>query len=249
MIIKNFFKAILYTPLFNLLVFFTWLVPGHSVGWAIVLLTFLVRAILWVPNSKALESQLYLRSHQTQLNDLIAKYPDPKERSTAQMAYYKEHGINPLAGCLPLLIQLPILIVLYRVFIAGIHDIRPDLLYSFTPHLSTVNAHFLGINLANKDRIFLPIIAALLQFVQTRYNQKMMPAPAPTGDTPDVSTMMTKQMTFLFPAMTYFIGSTLPAGLSLYWATTTLFQLGQQYYTIKTFKPSGPRVEVTVRKK
>jgi len=243
---KAFFKAILYTPLFNLLVFFSWLVPGHSVGWAIVLLTVLVRIILWVPNGKALKSQLYMRSHQDQIKAITDKYTDPKERSTAQMAYYKEHGINPLAGCLPMLIQLPILIILYRVFLAGIHDIRPDLLYSFTPHLTSVNAHFFGIDLATKDRFFLPIIAALLQFAQTRYNQKLMPVAA---DPKDVSSVMTKQMMLLFPAMTYFIGSTLPAGLSLYWATTTIFQLGQQYYTTKTFKTTDKRVEVTVRKK
>jgi len=243
---KAFFKAILYTPLFNLLVFFSWLVPGHSVGFAIIFLTLLVRLVLWVPNAKAMRAQLYMRSHQDQVKALTEKYPDPKERSTAQMAYYKEHGINPLAGCLPLLIQLPILIILYRVFIAGIHDIRPDLLYSFTPHLATVNAHFLGINLANKDRFFLPIVAGLLQLVQTRYNQRLMPVSPDAGD---VSSMMTKQMMFLFPAMTYFIGSTLPAGLSLYWATTTLFQLGQQVYITKTYQPTSQRVEVTVRKK
>lgn len=244
---KAFFKAILYTPLFNLLVFFSWLVPGHSVGWAIIFLTVLVRIILWVPNSKALKSQLYMRSHQDELKKLNDQYENPQERAQAQMAYYKKHGINPMAGCLPMLIQLPILIILYRVFITGIHDIRPDLLYSFTPHLNTVNAHFLWINLVEKDRFFLPVIAALLQFAQTRYNQKLMPVS--TGKN-DPAAMMTKQMMYLFPAMTYFIGSTLPAGLSLYWATTTLFQIGQQAYTTKNFVAKSPKgVEVTVRKK
>jgi YidC/Oxa1 family membrane protein insertase len=244
---KAFLKAILYTPLFNLLVFFSWLVPGHSVGWAIILLTILVRIILWVPNSKALKSQLYMRSHQDELKKLNDRYENPQERAQAQMAYYKEHGINPMAGCLPMLIQLPILIILYRVFITGIHDIRPDLLYSFTPHLNTVNAHFLWIDLVQKDRFFLPVIAALLQFAQTRYNQKLMPVS--TGKN-DPASMMTKQMMYLFPAMTYFIGSTLPAGLSLYWATTTLFQIAQQAYTTKNFVAKSPKgVEVTVRKK
>ena len=106
---KAFLKAILYTPLFNLLVFFSWLVPGHSVGWAIILLTIVVRVILWVPNGKALKSQLYMRSHQDELKKLNERYDNPQERAKAQMAYYKEHGINPLAGCLPMLIQLPIL--------------------------------------------------------------------------------------------------------------------------------------------
>src|SRR3989344_8499069 len=175
---KAFLKAILYTPLFNLLVFFSWLVPGHSVGWAIILLTILVRIILWVPNGKALKSQLYMSSHQDELKKLNERYDNPQDRAKAQMAYYKEHGINPIAGCLPMLIQLPILYALYLVFMVGLHDIRPDLLYSFTPHLDTVNSQFLGIDLAGKDRFILPVIAALLQFAQTRYNQKLMPIPS-----------------------------------------------------------------------
>ena len=244
---KAFFKAVLYTPLFNLLVFFSWLVPGHSVGWAIILLTILVRIILWLPNSKALKSQLYMRSHQDELKKLNELYANPQERAKAQMTYYKEHGINPMAGCLPILIQLPILYILYLVFMAGLHDIRPDLLYSFTPHLDTVNARFFGIDLATKDRFFLPVITALLQYAQTRYNQKLMPLPT---DKNDPAAMMTKQMMYLFPAITYFIGSTLPAGLSLYWATTTLFQIGQQAYVTKKFVAEpAKRVEVTVRKK
>ena len=244
---KELLKTILYTPLFNLLVFFSWLVPGHSVGWAIILLTIVVRIILWAPNKKALKSQLYMRSHQDELKKITEKYDNPQERAQAQMAYYKAHGINPMAGCLPMLIQLPILYVLYLVFMAGLRDIRPDLLYSFTPHLDTVNAHFLGINLAGKDRFFLPVVAALLQYVQTRYSYKIMPVSTAKNDP---SAMMTKQMMYLFPAMTYFIGSTLPAGLSLYWATTTLFQIGQQVYTTKNFvaKPAKG-IEITVRKK
>ena len=221
--------------------------PGHSVGWAIILLTVAVRILLWAPNSKALKSQLYMRSHQEELKKLNERYDNPQERAKAQMAYYKQHGINPMAGCLPMLIQLPILYILYLVFIAGLHDVRPDLLYSFTPHPDIVNAHFFGIDLAGKDRFFLPVVAALLQFVQTRYNQKLMPLPSGKNDP---AAMMTKQMMYLFPAMTYFIGSTLPAGLSLYWATATLFQIGQQHYVTKKFDATVPkRVEVTVRKK
>jgi len=243
---KAFFKAILYTPLFNLLVFLSWLVPGHSVGWAIILITIIVRIALWIPNSKALKSQLYIREHQAELKTVTDKYTDPQEKAKAQMAFYKEKGINPLSGCLPILIQLPILIILYRVFITGLGDIRPDLLYSFTPHLDVVNAHFLGLNLADKDRFFLPVIAAILQFVQAKMSQQMMPV---NNNPKDPGAMMTKQMLYIFPAMTYFIGSTLPAGLSLYWATTTLFQVGQQYWVMKKTPLTSKKVAVTVRKK
>src|SRR5688572_19626042 len=100
--IKEFFKTILYQPLFNLLVFFAWLVPGHSIGWAIILLTLLVKLILWVPQAKALRSPLQMRAHQDDLRALQEKHKNDRAGlAQAQMAFYKEKGINPLAGCLP----------------------------------------------------------------------------------------------------------------------------------------------------
>lgn len=243
---KEFFKVILYQPLFNLLVFFAYLVPGHSVGWAIIMLTLLVRLVLWVPNAKAIKAPLLLRQYQPELNELQEKIKDPQERARAQMAFYKEKGINPLSGCLPLLIQLPVLLILYQVFITGLRDIRPDLLYSFTPHMDSINSHFLGIDLAKPDKIFLPLLAAVLQFFQVKFSQQTAPAPVNKNDP---AAMMGKQMLYIFPAMTYFIGSTLPAGLSLYWATTTAVQAYQQYIITKNFKLPDKRVEVKVRKK
>lgn len=243
---KAFFKAILYTPLFNLLVFLSWLVPGHSIGWAIILLTVIVRILLWAPNAKALNSQLYIRQHADELKALTDKIKDPQEKAKAQMVFYKEKGLNPLAGCLPMLIQIPLFIALYQVFITGIGDVRPDLLYSFTPHLDTVNVQFLGINLAEKDRFILPVIAAVFTYYQLKISQKISPT---NPDSKDPAAMMTKQMVLIFPAMTYFIGSTLPAGLSLYFATTTLFQVFQQHWVLKTAKTPTKKVAVTVRKK
>src|SRR3989344_4004423 len=150
---KEFFKIILYKPLFNLLVFFSFIVPGHSVGWAIILLTIVVRLVLWVPNAKSLQAPLKMRAYQDDIKRLQEQYKDNRAaQSQALMAFYKEKGINPLSGCLPILIQLPILIILYQVFMTGISNLRPDLIYSFTPHLDSINQMFLGINMAQPDK-------------------------------------------------------------------------------------------------
>jgi len=246
--IKEFFKVTLYEPLFNLLVFFAWLVPGHSMGWSIIILTILVRAALWVPTMKSLRMPLLMREHQDELKALQERYKDDRAAQTkAMLAFYREKGLSPFSGCLPLLIQLPILLILYRVFIVGLSDLRPDLLYSFTPHLDSINAFFFGIDLSKQDRIFLPLIAALLQFAQARHYQQINPMTSSSSNEP--MALMGRQMTLIFPVMTYFIGITLPAGLALYWATTTGISWLQQMYAVKTFKPTSPKATVTVRTK
>lgn len=245
--VKEFFKTILYEPLFNLLVFFAWLVPGHSIGWAIILLTILVKLILWVPSAKAIRSPLQMRQYQDEIRELQERHKaDKAAQSQALMAFYKEKGINPLSGCLPLLIQLPVIFILYRVFMVGLGDFRPDLLYSFTPHLDSLNTNFFGINLHNPDKIVLPIVAALFQFAQSRHMMLMNP---PAKNSKDPAAMMQKQMIYLFPVMTYFIAFTLPAGLALYWATNAAISIGQQEVIRRTFTPTKPDVKVTVRTK
>lgn len=246
--IKEFFKNILYEPLFNLLVFFAWLVPGHSIGWAIIMLTFLVRLLLWAPSVKALKAPLMMRQYKDEIAVIQERYKDNRvAQAQALMAFYKEKGINPLSGCLPLLIQLPVLIILYRVFLVGVHDVRPDLLYSFTPHLDAVNPMFFGIDLTVPERFILPLLAAGLQYLQTKHFQQLNPPP--TVDSKDPAAILSRQMVVLFPLMTFFVAMSFPAGLALYWAATTLFSWLQQLYIAKTFVPTRSTVSVTVRQK
>lgn len=246
--IKEFFKTTLYEPLFNLLVFFAWLVPGHSIGWAIILLTILVKVVLWVPSLKSIQTPILLRLYQDEMKAIQERYKDDRAaQSQALMAFYKEKGVNPLSGCLPLLIQLPVVLILYRVFMVGLSDLRPDLLYSFTPRLDSINASFFGLDLAAKDRFILPLLAGVFQYFQARHLQRLNP---PTTTNPsDPSVIISKQSTFLFPIMTFFVTFSVPAGLGLYWVTSTALQLLQQVYVEKTFRPTQPKVSVSVRSK
>jgi YidC/Oxa1 family membrane protein insertase len=248
--IKDFFKIILYQPLFNLLVFFAWLVPGHSMGWAIIIMTLLLKTLMWKLQAKPLKSQLEMRAHQGEIKAIQEKFKEDRAaQSQAVMAYYKQHGINPLAGCLPLLIQLPILIVLYRVFMVGVSDLRPDLLYSFTPHLEVINPFFLGADLSKPDAWLWPLIAAGAQFLQSRTFLAFNP-PAPTaGGKSDPMVMMNKQMLYLFPVVTFFFARIVPSGLAVYWAVSAIFQTAQQIYIFRTYKVAQAAASVTVREK
>ncbi|MEK7548343.1 MAG: YidC/Oxa1 family membrane protein insertase, partial [Patescibacteria group bacterium] len=244
---RDFFTVILYQPLFNLLTFFSFLVPGHSIGWGIILLTIFIRLALWLPQNKALKAPLLMRQYADEIKAIQERFKDDRAaQSQAMLAFYREKGVNPLSGCLPLLIQLPILIVLYQVFIAGLHQTRQDLLYSFTPHQDSVNSLFLGIDLARPEPWILPITAALIQFFQSRQMMKMNPPTVRSKDDP--MAMMNKQMLYLFPIMTLFISRTLPAGLALYWAASGLVSIIQQYLLVKTFRPPAAS-KVIVRRK
>jgi YidC/Oxa1 family membrane protein insertase len=227
---KNILKAILYRPLFNALIFLVWLVPGHYVGAAIIILTVIIRIILLPSSLKATRAQKKMRDLQPEIQKLQAEYKDDKQKQSQElMKFYKQNKINPLGSCLPLLIQLPILLILYYVFRNGLDTARFDLLYSFMPRPETINTSFFGLNLSQPDRWILPVIAGGLQFIQ---GWQLTPKQEP-GSKQDMSTMVSKQMLYLMPVFTIFIGGRLPAALVVYWIITTLFAIGQQWWVFR----------------
>ena len=244
--LKYIVKLILYKPLFNALIFLVWLAPQHSVGLAIIILTIIIRLILLPSSLNATRQQKRMRDLQPEIAELQAKYKDDKAKQSQElMAFYKANKINPLGSCLPLLIQLPILLVLYYVFINGLSTARFDLLYDFMPRPDYLNTMFLGLDLAKPDKYVLPIIAGVLQFFQAR---QMMPQAAPAsggGQGADMQNMISKQMMYLMPVFTVIIAMRLPAALPLYWAITTLFAIGQQWWV---FRQKGEKLQVISKK-
>ena len=221
------FYEILYRPLFNLAVLLYTSFSGHDLGVAIIVLTVLIRVALFPFSSRALKSQ-------RELSKLAPKIQEIKERnkndSTAQsaaiMQIYKEHNINPLSGCLPLLIQIPVLISLYRVFLSVSGSKGFDALYSFMSRPDSINPMFLGfLNLASKSPV-LALMAGALQFIQTRLAAGATPKNTAPGGVPDLNS----RMLYFFPVMIVMISWNLPAGLSLYWVTTTSFSILEQLY-------------------
>ena len=245
---KNILKAIFYIPFYNLLIFFAWL-TGGSVGWSIILLTILIRIILLPSSIKAARVATKMQLLQPKMNEIKEKFKgDQKKQNEEMMKLYKEEGASPFGSCLPLLIQLPILLILYRVFSIGLNTSRYDMLYAFTPRPEALQPVFLGIDLAKPELWVLPIVAGLLQLVLSLMT---MPKPVKNKDGKiDPTQAMTRQMTYLFPIMTVFIGRSIPAALTLYWVITTIFGIGQQWYVNKKLKPQisnlKPNVENTI---
>jgi YidC/Oxa1 family membrane protein insertase len=229
------YNDIIYRPLLNLLVFFYNVIPGHDIGVVIILVTIVIRLLLAPSFHKSLKSQKAMNDLQPKLNEMREKHKNDKEaQAKAMMELYKEHKINPLGSCLPLLLQMPILIGLYQVFreALGGHDIAG--LYSFVKAPANISAMFLGLVDLSKPSILFGVIAGLAQFWQSK---QMMPK---TSGQDATMKAMQMQTTYVLPVISIIIAIKLPAGLPLYWIVTTLFAVAQQYY----IKRDQPKVTV-----
>ena len=247
----NAFNLILYQPLFNALILLYSYLPGHDFGIAVIVLTILIKFILYPLGAQGIRSQKAMSDLQPKLKELQEKFKNDKEKqSKAVMEFYKQEKINPLSGCLPMILQLPILIALFQVFWKGFGQEQLKFLYGFAPNPGQIDAVFLGmINLAEAS-VVLAVLTGIMQFFQTKMlssQQKTAPHQKRGGGAPDFSSMMQKQMLYFFPLFTVFILWRLPSAVALYWLTTTLFTIGQQYIMLKKQK-MGP-VRSSIQKK
>ena len=223
--ISYWFNLIFYKPLFNGLVFLYNIIPGHDLGFAIIILTALIRFILWPLTNKGIKNQKILAKIQPQIEEVRKKLKDNKEeQAKALMKIYADNKINPLAGFLPLLIQIPIIIALWQVFLR-IVDFNVVDLYSFISAPTYIQMAFLGFIDLSKRNVALAILAGALQYFQT----KMIMPPATASAKNDFGSIMAKQMLYMGPVISIVIFWSLPAALPLYWIVVTLLTLLQQY--------------------
>jgi len=215
---KSLFNTILYQPLFNLLIFFYQHL--HDLGLAIIFLTIIIRLVLLPFFYKSAKDQAIIQRLAPKIKEIQKNHKgDPSTQTQAMMALYKEHKINPLSSFLLLIIQLPILIALYRVFLRGIPGI-------------VARPLFLGLIDLAKPNIFIITIAAIVTFWQTVIS---MP-----------KTAKNKQM-FLMPLMMplwiVIILRLLPSAVGLYILASTLFSVIQQIIINKTLKVGFNKTE------
>lgn len=227
------FHNLLYRPILNSLFFLYAYLPGHDFGLAIIFLTLIVKTILFPFSWKSIKSQKAIQEIQPKIKEIQKKFKDNKEKQAkALMELYKKEGINPFSGCFPLLIQLPILIALFlalRSLSSG--GLQPDLFYSFVPFSSDFDPFFLGKIDLTLSFFPLAILAGVFQFIQS----KMLISQSSQKEQSSISQMMQKQTLYFFPVFTIMILWRLPAAIGLYWLTSTLFSIGQQYLIIRDY--------------
>ena len=230
----------IYQPIYNILVGLYNVVGDFGV--AIIVMTVVIKVLLIPLSRKQIESQKEMQELQPKIKKLQKKYKKDKEQlSKKTMALYKEHKVNPAAGCLPLIIQMIIFITMYRVIInisdGDVLAVQADQLYSFIPAPEMINGLFLGIMQLSEPNVILAGLTAGAQF----YQLKMMQAKTAKqneekkedkkdSDEPDFASIMQKQMLYIVPVMTLFIGLNFPSGLALYWFASTAFMIAQQWF-------------------
>lgn len=217
-----FFNTILYQPLFNALVVLYKYVAFQDLGVAIILLTLIIRLILYPLFYHSFKNQTIMQRVQPMIQKVQHEHKDNKERQAqAIMEIYKQHNVNPFSGFLLILVQLPILIVLYRVFLNGLTADAFANLYSFiTPPLQ-LNHTFLGLLDLSAKSILIVVLAAIAQYFQARLA-------LPKGDSTSQSARVGKSMAYVGPVMTVLILSNLASAIGIYWLTTSVFSIVQQ---------------------
>lgn len=229
------FNLILYQPIFNALILLYNYLPGQDLGVAIIVLTLLIRFLLYPLSRQAIASQKALAEIQPKIKEIQGKYKKEKERQAkAIMELYKKERVNPLSGCLPFLVQIPVMIALYLVFWKGLQTDNMNYLYGFVQKPEELQTIFLGLVNLTQPYWFLAVLAGLLQFWQT----KMLTPKTPKrkkGATKGIefTELFQKQMLYFFPFFTFIILMRFPSAIALYWSATSLFTVGQQYLFLR----------------
>jgi YidC/Oxa1 family membrane protein insertase len=242
---KGLLTTILYQPIWNLLVWLYTTIPGRDFGVAVIALTIVIRLILWPLQQSALKSQKAMQTLQPKLKEIQNKFKDDKvAQNKAMMDLYAAEKVSPFSSCLPLLIQFPFLIALYQALRSGLTKADFSLLYPFVHSPGSINQVAFGfLNLSQKS-IPLAILAGIAQFWQT----KMLPIAAPPANMGEGSkderqlAQMNKMMIYTMPAVTVFIGVSLPGGLTLYWLVTTLVSVLQQWIFLRNHKKKQTQI-------
>lgn len=215
------FKTFLIDPLYNSLIFLYQNAAFQDLGIAIILLTVLIRIVLFPFFYKSAKSQLILQKLQPEVKKIQHDHKEDREKQAqALLGLYKKHKVNPFSSFLVILIQLPILIALYRVFLGD---------------FSNVHTLFLGLIDLRNPSILMVGLAVLAQYFQ---GKTALPKIEP-GKELSAPEKIGRQMVYLGPILTGMVLFSLPAAVGIYWLATSVFSIAQQIYINKTVKLDG----------
>ncbi len=224
------FNTFIYEPLYNGFTLLSDLLPFFDVGVIVILFTIVVKLFLFPISKKAVRTQAIMKLVEPEIRTIKEKYKDDRQRQALEiMALYKTKNINPFSSILLIIIQLPILIGMYKVFVTGFSPIDTNILYSFVPLPQSIDVYLLGfIDISSKSWI-IALCAAVSQYFQIRFSMPVLP---PKNDTPsfadDFARNMQIQMKYVLPVVIFFVSYHFAAALALYWTTSNLFTIGQE---------------------
>ena len=228
--LRRLFRAIISQPLFNLLVVLS---QHMAFGWAIVVLTIIVRLALFFPNQNAMKSQRRMQQLQPKLDDIRAKHgKNQQELAAKTMELYKTHKVSPMSSCWPMLIQLPIMLGVYWIVRDGLSPHLSYLLYNFNMNVDFAHFDevFLGLNLTERNIMVLPFVVAVAQWIAVKLSMvRAKKQKKVTGaKTPNQMEQMNKMMLWVMPVMMGFFTATFPAAASAVRTNPTWRAIGRR---------------------
>ena len=227
-------NTFLYQPLYNALIYLVNVIPGADVGIALILLTIVVKLILFPLTQKSIKSQVAMRSLEPELAKIKAQNLSREEQARRTMELYKEKKVNPFSGCIVLLIQFPIIIALYQVFFKGLASFDLSQLYSFVHPPVAINTNFLGLIDMHAKSAVLAVLAGLSQFVQMKIvmpGKTAFPKPQEGKSFGEqMQQSMQFQMKYFLPIFVAFIAYSISSAVALYWVTSNAVTIVQELF-------------------
>lgn len=233
---KELFNVLLFQPLYNTLVFLIDIIPGADVGLAVIALTIIVKLILFPLSAQAVRAQIQMKVIQKPLKDIQEKFKDNKEQmAQAMIDLYKKYKINPFSGIVVMLVQIPVILALYWVFLrGGLPEINTGLLYSFVPTPENVDMHLFGVfDVSKANNIVLALLVSISQYFQASFSfpkQEPRDPSKPATFQEDMMRGMQVQVKYVLPVIIGFVSYGLISVVSLYWVVSNLFAIGQEIY-------------------
>lgn len=235
--IKTVWETIIYEPLYNTLVFILNFIPGHYAWVGVIVLTILIRVLLFPVYQKIIKSQKALKEVQPIIKELQEKYKNDKQVLGVKiMEVYKDKKVNPFSmiGYL-LFVQIPIFLGLYFVFAKGLVH-HEGALYSFVHFPETVNTFFFNIDLMLKGSFVIAILAGVAQYFHSRNTLALQPE-APVrkqGEIPNFQNELQRSLRFqtlyFIPILITVTAYYFPAAIGLYWIVNSLFSIAQEKF-------------------
>ncbi len=227
------FETFLVQPIYNLFVALAGVVPQGDAGLAIILLTLLMRLVLYPVFTASIRTQMGMAAMQSDIEIIKEKHKGDKEAlAREQMALFKKHKVNPLAGFGALFIQLAVIIALYyALFNEGFPVIKTSLLYSFVQAPEAISTSFFGlINLLEPHHVVLALLVGLTQYFAIQLTLSRTPNPHPHGsDKAAVARMQQNMMLYLMPVVMAVTSYYFAAAVGLYFVASNVFSLGQEW--------------------
>jgi YidC/Oxa1 family membrane protein insertase len=235
-------NTIFYQPIYNALIFIINTVTFGDVGFAVILLTIIVKFILYPLTKKSIRSQVLMKKIEPEIKQIKKDFPNKEEQARKTFELYKKYGTNPFSGCLVIILQLPVIFALYYVFYKGLSlDVGP--IYSFIHTPIAPHTNFLGLIEMHSKSIVLAIIAGISQFIQGYLATPIKPkvevvteikSEAPKTFQEQMSDSMQMNVKYILPIFIAFIAYQISAAVALYWITSNIFTIVQEWYVRKS---------------